>query len=364
MKICYISDAGSVHTIKWCDFFAERGYSISVISLRHADIPNATVYGFEEKDFTQSDLSKLKYLTYTNRVKQILREVQPDIIHAHYITSYGALAALSGFHPCVMTVWGTDVQEFPKKSWAHRKLVEFNLKRADAIWTVSHALKNLTCPYTDKPIEVTPFGVNIDEFRPIPELKQGEEYVIGTVKALEPRYGIETMIEAFALIKKRHNMEHLKLEIAGIGSLKNDLIALSERLGVGDDVRFLGFLTKQGVIEAFNRFKIAIFPSIEEGFGVAAVEAQACGTPAVVSNIGGLPESTLPGETSILANVKDPESFANAIESLLFDEEKRRSMEIRAREFVVENYDIRDNFAYADTLYRELYRKHYGREPQ
>lgn len=355
MRICFISDAGSVHTIKWCEYFHSLGYEISVISLRPGEINNTKVYAFQEADFNEkSDFRKLWYLTYTSRVKKFLEEIQPDIIHVHYVTSYGILGALSGFHPCVMSVWGTDIQEFPKKSFLHRKLVEFNLSRADAIWSPSHALKRLTQQYTDKDVKVTPFGVNTDEFRPISELKDTKDYIIGTVKALERRYGIEYMIEAFAMVKKKHSLENFKLEIAGIGSLLDEFKALCVHLGVEEDVTFLGFLTKEEVIAAFNRFKIAIFPSNEEGFGVAAVEAQACGTPAIVSNVGGLPESTNPGVTSLLAESKNAASFAVAIEELYFDETKRQKMAIAAREFVVEKYDIRDNFAYADQLNLEL----------
>ena len=88
MKICYLSDASSVHTIKWCEYFKNKGHQISVISLGDGEISGVKVYSLKEKGFRKrSDLSKLKYIKKRKEIKDILNLEKPDIIHVHYATS-------------------------------------------------------------------------------------------------------------------------------------------------------------------------------------------------------------------------------------------------------------------------------------
>lgn len=119
MKICFLSDANSIHTKKLCAFFKDRGHEVYVISLNEGVIPNVKVYSFDvslDKIRNKNNLKKLEYLTYRKKVKKLIREINPDIVHAHYATSYGFLGALSNFHPYVLSVWGSDVFDFPRKT--------------------------------------------------------------------------------------------------------------------------------------------------------------------------------------------------------------------------------------------------------
>ena len=99
MKICYLSDATNYHTKKWCGFFRDRGHDVLCISLRSGEIPGVKVYAFDETELRQrSDVSKITYLKNISKIKKILSEEKPDILHAHYATSYGLLAAVTGYH--------------------------------------------------------------------------------------------------------------------------------------------------------------------------------------------------------------------------------------------------------------------------
>ena len=126
MKICYLADINSAHTHKWLNYFLAKGYDIHVISLGKGEYEGVTVHSLDIQDTTMkktSDRSKLEYLKKIKRVKQLVKEISPDILHAHYASSYGLLGALTNYHPYVISVWGSDVYDFPIKSPIHLSLI-------------------------------------------------------------------------------------------------------------------------------------------------------------------------------------------------------------------------------------------------
>lgn len=355
MKICYLSDANNYHTQKWCDYFVKKGYEIHVISLQPGKIPGAKVYAFDESNFNErSEASKLSYMRHRGRVRRLVHQIQPDILHAHYATSYGMLGASARYHPLIISVWGSDVYDFPTSGPIHRWFLRQNLKPADMIMSTSKDMARVTSVYTDKDIKVTPFGVNVDVFKPLDHIEKEADFVVGAVKTLLPNYGIDSLINGFDIFRKRHPEGKFRLEIAGTGPQEGVLRAQVKDLGLEDMVVFLGFITMEEVAEAFNRMDVTVIPSSIESFGVSAVEAQACGTPVIASNVGGLPEATYPGVTSILIEPKNPAMIADALDELYLDPDKLERMSAACRPFVLDHYNIEDNFAYVDRLYQEL----------
>ena len=357
MKICYLADINSAHTHKWLNYFITKGYDIHVISLGKGEYEGVTVHSLDVHDAVMkktSDKSKLEYFKKIKRVKQLVREINPDILHAHYASSYGLLGALTNYHPYIISVWGSDVYDFPIKSPIHKAIIKYNLKKADYILSTSNVMKKETEKYTNKNIEVTPFGVDINKF--VPNRIEKDEIVIGTIKTLEEKYGIQYLVKAFKEVKKRNKALNLKLRIGGSGSQEGYLKTLCKELGINDDVDFLGFVKPQEVIKEFQNFDVAVFPSIldSESFGVAAVEAEACGTPVVVTDVGGLMESTKPNVTSLVAKKCSAEDLADKIDILVKDNELRSNMGLAARKFVEENYSLEDNFNYVDNIYKNI----------
>lgn len=360
MKICYLSDINSVHTRKWIKFFKEQSYDIHVISLSSGEYEGVTVHSLEIDESLvkqKADSSKLEYLKKIRKVKQLVNEIKPDILHAHYATSYGLLGAMTNFHPFIISVWGSDIYDFPIKSILHKLILKRNLKKADYILSTSNVMKEETGKYTDKDIKVTPFGVDTNKFIPkIDEKEIKDEIIIGTIKSLEELYGIEFLIRAFSKVKNANENLKLKLRIGGRGSQEKYLKNLCVELDIDKDVTFLGFLSEEQVINEFQNFDIAVFPSTFESFGVAALEAQSCGIPVVVSDAGGLLESTKPNVTSLVAKKESVESLYNEIQKLVQNKELRENMGIAARKFVEENYSLTDNFNDIDKIYGDILR--------
>ena len=143
------------------------------------------------------------YFSMVPAVRELLDRIEPNNpLNAHYASGYGTTARLVNCHPYVLSVWGSDVYDVPHKSPLHKWLVKKNLRAADQLASTSHCMaeeiRTLALELTD--IAITPFGVDIATYKGIAPFGAVEKpkLVIGTVKTMKPKYGIDTLIEAYA----------------------------------------------------------------------------------------------------------------------------------------------------------------------
>ena len=356
--ICYLADASNPHTIKWCNYFKNKGYNIHVISLNEGKIEGVTVhnFSFNVKELkNESPFKKIKYITSIGKIKNLVKEIRPDILHAHYASSYGLIGNLLNYHPYIISVWGTDIYDFPNGGIIQKNIIKYNLKKADYIFSTSKDMARETNKYTDKKIYITPFGVDVEFFKPKEDLKSNKNsFTIGTIKTLEKKYGIDYLIKGFKIVKDENPNLNLKLKIGGDGSQLESLKELVRELNLQEFVEFIGRIALNEVPDTFNTFDIAVFPSLRESFGVAAVESQACGIPTIVTNVGGHPEVVIDGETGIIVESENYIQISEAIIKLLNNEKLRKSMSTKGRNFIKENYEIKLNFNDINNIYKEI----------
>ena len=345
MKICFLAPATSTHVIKWSGYFVNRGHEVHVVSFINGTIPGAEVHFINSQaSASSSDLRKLSYLTKFAEVRRTVSRIQPDIVNVHYATSYGTVAALSGLKNYVLSIWGSDVYEFPRKSRWHRLLLQYSLSRATYLFSTSHAMAKEAGKYTKKEFVITPFGVNTKLFSPEKRNRSDSEFRIGTVKGLYYKYGIDDLLTAAAIIRKDHPEIPVRVRIAGAGEDEAAFRRLAEEHGIAPIVDWLGFISQEQAAVEWANLDLAVIPSIEESFGVSAVEAQACGCPVIISDIPGLKEATMPGRTSVVVPVKNAEKLADAITALYHDRDKRSLMGKEGRRFVQDHYDYETCF--------------------
>lgn len=356
----------SAHTIKWANALNERGLEICVFGLTPF---NASLFneGIKVETIEVSSkimgknygsYSKIIYLKSLPRIKKIIREFKPDIVHAHLISSYGLLGALTGFHPFIVSAWGFDVFSFPRKTIIHKNLIKYVLNKSDRVLSTSHFMARETTKYTSKKIEVTPFGIDINIFKPkeIISLFDKTDLVVGTVKGLEKWYGIEYLMEAFARVRQKHPKLPLKLLIVGDGSLKQSLLNLSNELKINDVTIFTGHISYDEVPRYHNMLDVYVAVSVfdDESFGVAIIEAEATNKPVVISNTGGLPEVVLNESTGIIVPPRDVNKTADAIERLILNPQLREKFGKNGREFVASSYNLDNNVNKMITIYQNL----------
>lgn len=366
MKVLLLSDAYSIHTIKWAKSLNKKGIEIAVFSLNfneneanpYQNDTNVKVYYCVDKNAKKrsSGFAKLSYLSALPALKKAISEFKPDIVHAHYASSYGLLGALSGFHPYIISVWGSDVFDFPNISFLHKAVINYNLAKADRILSTSKVMAVETKKYTDKEVIVTPFGIDLDKFKPlnVNSLFDKNDIVIGTIKTLEEKYGIEYLIKAFAIVKNKYHNLPLKLLIVGDGSLSENLKNLVHDLNIEEETVFTGKIAHELVPVYDNMLSVSVSVSNSESFGVAVIETSACGKPVVVSDVGGLPEVVKDGITGIVVPPRNPEKTAEAIEKLVLDDSMRKQMGAAGREHVAQFYDWNKNVEQMVDIYRGM----------
>lgn len=366
MKILILSDSNSPHTVKWAKSIYNVSKEIAVFSIHqidyslYKDTPEIQLFGGkisrEVQKGKENTYKKLMYLFSFFELRSLILNFKPDLVHAHYASSYGLLGVLSIFHPLVLSVWGTDIERFPNYSFIHKYLTRFILNRADVILATSLALSKETSKYVQKKIQITPFGIDLEKFIPDKNkfLFDDNTIVIGNIKSLEWTYGLEYLIKAFKIVKYRNPNISLGLLLVGRGSQEIKLKKLVEDLGLKNETIFTGYVNHEDIVKYFNTTDICVFPSIEESFGVSVLEASSCEKPVIVSDVGGLPEVVDNEITGLIVEKRNENELANAIEILIHDKELRIKLGKAGREKVFKEYNLNQSIEKMISIYSNL----------
>lgn len=361
-RILFLSDSNSEHTEKWVLGLADLGFEIGLFSFKEADYdwysnhPKITLLNSKQiRKNSSTFFIKVAYLRMLPHLKKIITEFMPDIIHAHYATSYGYLARLSGFKPYFISAWGTDVMKFPDKNFANKLLLKKNLENAAHLFATSNTIEEYIHKITNASVTVIPFGVDIKKYSPR-EIKRpytDKTIVIGVIKPIEKIYAVDIIIKAFSLLVKRCPDCDLKLMIVGIGSEKSNLEKLCKAENIVAHVNFIGRVNFSIISDYFNMIDVLVNISTYESFGVSVIEAMACEKPVVVTNVGGLKEIVEENINGFLVPVNDIEKTAIAIEKLVRNKEMRKEFGINGRQKVIERYNWDDNLNQMAKIYLE-----------
>jgi len=360
MKILLLSDTNSEHTEKWALGLADNGFEVGLFSFNKAAYPwynHKNIRLIYEPGIgisaTKSS-TKFGYLKNVRALKKSIARFNPDILHAHYATSYGLVGALAGFHPYVISSWGTDVMKFPQKNFIAKNILRYNLNSADLLCATSITIKEYIHAVINKPVSVIPFGVDVNVFKPktVSRLFGEEDFVIGSIKPLEPIYNNDVLIRSFSKLSQKY--DNLRLVIIGTGSSESSLKKLTRDLKVEDKVKFTGRIPFEQVSDYFNMLDVLANLSEYESFGVSVIEAMACEKPVVVTNVGGLKEVVKDDTVGLKVRVGDEEETANAFEKLVLNKDLCKTIGQNARQHVLKNYNWDDNLQQMIAEYKKL----------
>ena len=349
MKVLILADSSSSHTLKWVHSLSEQGLEVFLFSMYSNVEPGIQrlvdderiQLSLGEEGYTGSILDS-KFLRRCLALRKLISSYKPDILHAHYASSYGLLGATTFFRPYLISVWGSDIFSFPRKSWVFKQILKFNLASSNMVYSSSEVMAKETGKYCSKSIEVIPFGVDSEFLIPVNRLGRSI-LTIGTIKRLEHIYGIDTLIHAFAICVNSNPEVNMRLAITGDGRLKNDLIILAKGHGIEHLCEFTGSVAHAEIKRHLDELDIFVALSREESFGVAIIEAQSCGLPVVVSNAPGPKEIVKQEVSGFIVDKEDPEAAAQAISMLIRNESLRIEMGNSGRDIVLEKYDWKMN---------------------
>lgn len=367
MKVLLLADIGSSHTEKWALGLASKGIEVGLFSFNspkynwYEGIKNIEIVFHPDEVLKGNKLfEKLGYLRFLPELKSKLKEFKPDILHAHYASSYGLIGALSKFQPFMISVWGSDVYEFPKKGFLYKRILKYSLRKAERICSTSHCMKKETQLYTSKDITVIPFGIDIEKFkRSVDEkiLVPGRKIIIGNIKSLEDKYGIDTLIRAFNLTKQANKEYDFELLIVGDGNQRSVYRKLVKELNLEDFVIFTGRINHNEIPQYHK--KIDIFTCLSkidsESFGVSLVEAMSSGSIVVATDVQGFSEVLDYGnEYGYLVEKSNPDAVAKIISEILSNTDKAIGKTKKARQRVLDLYDWNENLDSMVKVYNEM----------
>lgn len=242
-----------------------------------------------------------------------------DVIDAHYFYPDGVAAAMLARQldiPFVVTARGTDLNVLPEFPAARRQII-WAAQQAAATITVSSALKQKLLALGVDPgrAAVLRNGVDLDVFKPVDRDAARRRlglpgHVILSVGNLVPLKGHELTIDAMATLTDS------TLLIAGGGPLRDALEARARSLGVGDRVRLLGEVPHRQLAELYSAADMFVLMSEREGWANVLLEAMACGTPALATNVGGNGEIVASPEAGILLRERSAAALADAVQAL------------------------------------------------
>jgi glycosyltransferase involved in cell wall biosynthesis len=250
----------------------------------------------------------------------------PDGVAAALLASY--------FHkPLVITARGTDINLIPQY-YLPRKMIQWAARRAASTITVCQALKDtlLKMGMAETEIRVLRNGVDLNLFRPVPRETARSRLGLMTTTLLSVGHLTEGKGHDI-VIKALLHLPDVELLIAGEGEEEHKLKALASSTGVAPRVRFLGTIGQEQLKEYYSAADVFVLASSREGLANVLLEAMACGTPVVATNVGGTPEVISSPEAGVLMEHRTSEALVEAVHTLLANYPDRKATERHAQRF-------------------------------
>jgi len=366
-KVLFVATANNIHTVKWVNALSD-----------YFEIHLAYCKGHEEsvnKIDERVILHELKYrppLGYylnAHQLKKVFKEVNPSLVNVHYASGYGTLARVAKIKPVLLSIWGSDVYDFPNESGIKKRILEKNVRCATAIGSTSNVMAEelrRQVKGIKQEIHITPFGVNVEKFKNNNKLKEDNYFTIGNIKALEEKYGVKygilavkQLIDNLIQKGKKAEAESIRMNIYGDGSQKEELSKLIGDNNLTDVVFLKGKIPNEEVPNALNELDVFCATSIldSESFGVAVVEAMSCEVPVVVTDVDGFREVVEDNKTGYIVERKNVEKIAEALEKVMNASEARKNMGKAGRERVLANYEWKANVETMCKIYNQIINK-------
>lgn len=366
--VCYPTYGGSgVLATELGLGLAKRGHQVHFITYRRPvrlSIFHENVYFHE---VMTEDYPLFEYPPYdtalASKLVDVVKFEKLDILHVHYAIPHATVAYVAKkillsegrYVPFVTTLHGTDIT-IVGNNHAFAPVVAFSINKSDGVTAVSESLREQTCEYFDikKEIKVIYNFIDFERFSRSNKdhfkkaIAPNNERVLLHVSNFRKVKRVEDVIKVF---KKVHDVLPSKLLLIGDGPERHNMEELCRKIGLCDEIRFLG---KQDAIEELLAIAdVFIMPSESESFGLAALEAMACEVPVISSNAGGLPEVNIHGETGFLSDIGDVEQMAKNTITLLSNEELLQ--EFRANALAqAKRFDIKNILPQYEAYYEEV----------
>jgi glycosyltransferase involved in cell wall biosynthesis len=379
MRVLYFSTGYGPHDHRFLSALAQTEHEVHFLQLvtggrvtEHRPIPpsiHRVSWDGAGRGFRWQDVPRL-----VAALRRIIQEVQPEIIHAGPIQTCAFLAILAGFRPVLTMSWGFDLMQDAYRNAWWRWVTRYTLRRSSFFVSDAQVTRNRAVAFgmqRDR-TEVFPWGVDLEKFRPGPRNRTSparlrssagsgraarpaarKRFLILCNRSWEPRYGVDVLVRAFVLAARQNDA--LSLILLSGGSDGNTIRRILQEGGQLDRVQFAGHVAQQDQPRWYQRADLFISPSHVDGSSVSLMEALACGSAVLISDIPANKEWVRHDVNGWLFRDGDPADLAQKI--LWISSQPRVIQRVRreARKVAVARADWKKNFkvllrAYKRTL--------------
>jgi glycosyltransferase involved in cell wall biosynthesis len=366
LKLIYFSLGYSTHDYRFLKSISEGGHEVFFVQLagnqrqvESRSVPEGVTlvkWKGGRGPFKWSSLPKLVF-----DFRRLVKEIQPDLIHAGPIQTCAFIAVLSGFRPILTMSWGFDLMDDVHKGRIWEFATRYTLKRSTFFTSDANVTKNKAVAYgmnPDKTI-VFPWGVDLEHFAPTTDYRPStvadrpsSAITLFCNRSWETRYGVDVLARAF--VKVAQQKENVDLILLGGGSQGASIRRILQSGGVEDFVTFGGQISQTDLPRWYHMADLYISPSHVDGSSVSLMEALACGLPCLVSDIPANKEWVTEDENGWLFRDGDADHLAEKILAAMNQREKLPEIGRASRRFAEKRADWKKNAAALMDVYRSL----------
>jgi len=352
MRVLFLADVSVNHTRRWVEYFAAAGHECHVLTFEEGPALPAEVH------FIPSRLPRkfmLKYLFHLADVRRVARRVNPDVVSAQELGSYGPLGILCGIRPVCVSAWGTDVLREPDWSPLHRARIQFCLRHADLITSMADHMTARIIELGGSPgkVVVNHFGVDENVFtmtaRPP---RAADDVVLIHTRHFKPVYNFEQLLAALPAIFEQ--LPGARLVFLSDGPLRPAVEERVRAMGLAGRVEFWGSMDEAGVAAALREADVFVTTSRSDGANLSLLEAMASGCYPVVADIPATRQWFDAGALGAAVPLDDAAALANAVVLAAADVEGRARARAVNRGVVLAKGLWRDNMRRSEEAFIRL----------
>ncbi|WP_066890621.1 glycosyltransferase family 4 protein [Clostridium nigeriense] len=354
MKICFLGDAGSIHTRRWIEFFRDTGNEVHLISFRKADINGVKLYYMGDSINIDSDGGNKQYLKKIFKIKNIIKQINPDLINAHYLTSYGFIGSIvKGKIPFVVSTWGTDILVTPKKNKVYKLLTEYVLKKCDLVTSDSDYMSEeiIKLKADKNKVLTVPMGVSLSDIN-IENIKEEREKIFLSMRTLCENSNIECILDAFKRVLEKYNDS--KLIITNSGSSEKQILNYIKELRIEDRVDFKGFINRDQLFELLNNGLTFVSIPTSDSTSVTLLESMISGSFPIVSDLPANREWIENGVNGLILDEFDSKELSKLMIRTIEDKELIESSRKLNKKIIKERAIWEDNMNMVINSYKAI----------
>ena len=318
-KILMLADSGSIHTKKWVEILRPF-FEIFLVSFSLEKIEGIICINLDLNKKINEDGGNIVYFKKLWEINQIIKKIKPDLINAHYLTSYGFIGALLKRKsiPLVLSVHGDDIVITPKKNIFYRLATIFTLKKSDHIFSVAQHMTNEIFKYVklaSNRVSTLQYGVDLQRIASYHSDERDINFI--STRNLYPNSNIDIIIKSFEKYV-RNSDSRATLYITGCGYLDSFFKEYIKANSLSKNIVMTGHLSQEELFKLLGRSKYFISLTNSDGTSLSLLEAIAAGCIPIVSDIEANRYWIRHGESGYISKI-NIDSLFNMLNIVIYD---------------------------------------------